>query len=81
MRSYNDDLVMSCAIGCWIRDIALVVNQRELQYRQAMISAISVGKKDMNTKIPGQVGYNKNADSKLKKQYNQTQAFAWLFKG
>ena len=83
MRSYNDDLVMSCAIACWIRDIALVVNQRELQYRQAMVGAISTGRTGINTKIPGQVGYNDSSRSakKLKKQYNQSQAFAWLFKG
>ncbi len=72
---------MSCAIACWIRDIALVVNQRELQYRQAMVGAISIGKKNMNTKIPGQLGYNEKAGEKLRKKYNQAQQFAWLFKG
>ena len=24
MRSYNDDLIMACSIGCWVRDTALV---------------------------------------------------------
>jgi len=81
MRSYNDDLVMSCAIACWIRDIALVINQRELQYRHAMVGAISIGKKNMNTKIPGQLGYNEKASGKIRKKYNQAQQFAWLFKG
>ncbi len=23
MRSYNDDLIMACAVGCWVRDTAL----------------------------------------------------------
>ena len=27
MRSYNDDLVMSLAIACWVRDTAIEVNK------------------------------------------------------
>lgn len=81
MRGYNDDLVMSCAIACWIRDIALVVNKRELQYKHAIISSISSGKKQFNTKISGMKGYNRNSMVKLKKQQQQVHNFAWLFKG
>ena len=32
MRSYNDDLIMSCAIGCWVRDTALIENKRNIEY-------------------------------------------------
>jgi hypothetical protein len=80
MRSYNDDLVIACAIACWVRDIALVVNKRELQYKHAMIASISSGGKQLHTKIPGQKGYNISPMSKLRKQQRQTQNFAWLFK-
>ena len=37
MRTYNDDLVMACAIACWIRDTALVANSRETKYEQRVI--------------------------------------------
>ena len=29
MRSYNDDLVMSFAIGCWVRDTVIVEKSKE----------------------------------------------------
>ena len=35
MRSYNDDLVIAAAIGCWVRDTALVTNKREIEYKKA----------------------------------------------
>jgi len=80
MRGYNDDLVMSCAIGCWIRDIALVANKREMEYKMAFAGNLTTTKKEFNTKIPGQIGYN-NPNKKLRQQHNQYKNFAWLFKG
>jgi hypothetical protein len=80
MRGYNDDLVMACAISCWIRDIALVANKREMEYKMAFAGNLNKSKKEFNTKIPGQIGYN-NPGKKLKEQHNQYKNFAWLFKG
>jgi hypothetical protein len=42
MRSYNDDLILSMAIACWVRDTALITNQRDIDYSKAMLGAISV---------------------------------------
>jgi hypothetical protein len=53
MRSYNDDLVMACAIGCWVRDTALTVNQQEIQYKKSMLSAIMTSNKTLDTRIVG----------------------------
>tara|TARA_R100000234_G_scaffold40559_1_gene24285 strand:+ start:619 stop:2208 length:1590 start_codon:yes stop_codon:yes gene_type:complete len=53
MRSYNDDLVMACAIGCWVRDTALTVNQQEIQYKKSMLSAIMTSNKSLDTRIVG----------------------------
>ena len=61
MRTYNDDLVMACAIGCWIRDTALVANTREAQYSQAMLAAFSTKRSTLNTSITGM----KNAEQKV----------------
>ena len=33
MRSYNDDLII-IAIGCWVKDTALQVNKREVEYKK-----------------------------------------------
>jgi len=80
MRGYNDDLVMACAISCWIRDIALVANKRELEYKLAFAGNLKQGKTQFNTKIPGQIGYN-DPKNNLRKQHSVYKNFAWLFKG
>ena len=69
MRGYNDDLVMSCAIACWVR---------EMEYRRALVGAISTNGKIFNATIPGQKGYKENKLQAKKKDYEK---FSWLFKG
>ena len=82
MRSYNDDLIMACAVGCWVRDTALSVNQRDAEYAKAFIGSITKSSNELDTRIPGMVGVNK---LKLNQQMNKTKAamdnFPWLFKG
>ena len=68
-RSYNDDLVMATAISCWVRDTALVVNQRELDYRKAMLSSISTSKTKYDSRIE-----NGGIQSKTRFFSQQTQA-------
>jgi len=78
MRMYNDDLVMAFAIGCWVRDTALEVNQRDAEYKKAFLGAMSSVKTELNTSIPGQIGYKPVAKSdKIREQ----QQFAWILKG
>jgi len=78
MRMYNDDLVMAFAIGCWVRDTALEVNQRDVEYAKAFLGAITKVKTEINTAIPGQHGYKPIAKSdKIKEQ----QQFGWILKG
>lgn len=77
-RSYNDDLVMPMAIACWVRDTALVVNQRELDYRRAMLASITTSKTNFESKIPGMSGYKKERDSFSPNAYKETQAYAQL---
>ncbi len=57
MRSYNDDLVMSLAIACWVRDTALQENQRDIEYKRAMLDGLCKSTTTMNTQIKGQEGY------------------------
>ena len=57
MRSYNDDLVMSFAIGCWVRDTVLVENDRAVEYSKHALSAISTSNRSFSTTIPGMIGH------------------------
>lgn len=84
MKNRNDDLVMSLAIACWVRDTALNVQQRDVEYNKAMIGSIMVANTRIQTSIPGQIGYQKkySTDSvntaELKKFYDM---YSWLYKG
>ena len=78
MKKYNDDLIMACAIGCWAKDIAFTVNKRENEYKKAFLGAMQKTGAQMNTSIPGMVGYKPIKD---KKKMKETQDFLWLLKG
>jgi len=81
MRSYNDDLVMALAIGCWIRDTALQVNKREVEYQKAMISSMYKSDSTMNTTIKGMQGYDKTTSEKINEFKEEMAAFPWIYKG
>ena len=86
MKNRNDDLTMSLAIACWVRDTALTVSQRDIEYTKAMFNAITVANTKVQTKIPGQIGYNGNY-SMDEKRVNQKELkefykmYDWLYKG
>ncbi len=81
MRSYNDDLVMALAIGCWIRDTALQVNKREVEYQKAMINSMYKSDSTINTAIKGMQGYNKTTSEKVQEFKGEMAAFPWIYKG
>jgi len=78
MKKYNDDLIMCCAIGCWVKDIAFTINKRDLEYKKAFLSSMQKSESTMNTTIPGMIGYKpvKNSD-----QHNKYKDHIWLLKG
>ena len=61
MRSYNDDLIMACAIGCWVRDTALVENKKNIEYNKAFLATMVSTKTKLNTRIKGMQGYEGNS--------------------
>tara|TARA_B100001094_G_scaffold244499_1_gene240849 strand:+ start:9232 stop:10818 length:1587 start_codon:yes stop_codon:yes gene_type:complete len=82
MRSYNDDLIMACAVGCWIRDTALSSNQRDLEYSKAFLGSITKTSNHMDTRINGMIGTrNMKLNDKIRKHSNTAEQFPWLFKG
>ena len=78
MKKYNDDLIMACAIGCWVKDMAFEAGQKDVEYKKAMLNSMIKTNSSMNTTIPGMIGYKEIKDSSKKKQ---SQEFLWLLKG
>ena len=83
MRSYHDDLVMSFAIGCWVRDTVFTENEKALNYQKAMINSMFKANTSMSTAIPGMRGYDApHQDSrKAKEEVDKLKEFIWLLKG
>jgi hypothetical protein len=79
MRSYNDDLVMSMAIACWVRDTALVSNQRDSEYKKALLGAMTTSKTKLNTTVPGMLNYGEPSGLQQTKELMTN--FPGLFKG
>ena len=78
MRKHNDDLIMSCAIGCWVKETAFAVNEKAAAHQKAMLTSISSTNKQLNTAIPGMISYKKVKKDQNKKNYED---FLWLLKG
>jgi len=83
MRNYNDDLVIAVSIGCWVRDTALTVNKREVEYKKALIGGIFTTSKKLNSKIEGMHGYQ--PPKKPKNTFEGTDGrqydLSWIIKG
>ena len=80
MRSYNDDLVIAASIGCWVRDTALTANQREANYKKALLSSISVSSTTINTKIEGQHGFKPQKQT-FRGTDGKKHDLTWIIKG
>ena len=78
MRGYNDDLTMAFAIACWVRDTAMVVNKKEIEYTKAFMNTMKKVDHVMNTAIPGMNGYVPHNNREKKKELEQ---FSWIYKG
>ena len=81
MRSYNDDLVMSLAIACWVRDTALTENEKDVAYKKAMLGGLMKSTTTMNTQIKGQKFYNETFEQKHEEEKKKMKEFFWIYKG
>tara|TARA_R110000851_G_scaffold78789_4_gene173758 strand:+ start:98 stop:1678 length:1581 start_codon:yes stop_codon:yes gene_type:complete len=83
MRGYNDDLVIATSIGCWVRDNALVVNQRDVEYKKALIGGIIVGGSSLDTRINGMTGYRSihREEGLYKGSDGKMHDLSWITKG
>ena len=81
MRGYNDDLVMALAIGCWVRDVAMTVNKRDIEYSKAMLSGITTAGRTLNTSIPGMREYQQRPKSEQTTKDGIKYDISWIYKG
>ena len=83
MRGYHDDLIMSLAIACWVRDTALIVNKREIEFKKACLNSMVKVNTKLNTTLPGMEGYNKKEalDEKMFREVDINKKYSWLYKG
>ena len=81
MRSYNDDLILSLAIACWVRDTALSENEKDLAYKKAMLGGIFRSTTSLNTTIKGQKNYNETIQEKRFEETEKAKEFLWIYKG
>ena len=82
MKGYHDDLIMSLAIACWVRDNAIQVSTRDMDYQKAFVNAIKTTRTTMNTQISGQHGYKADnaLDKKMRDADNLYNQFKWIIK-
>ena len=57
MRGYNDDLIMAMAIACWVKDTALTVNSRELEYKKAFLNSFIKTGTHLDSRVSGMPGF------------------------
>jgi hypothetical protein len=82
MRSYNDDLVMSLAIGCWVRDTVLIENQKLAEYSKSALLSMSTSSRKLSTTIPGMLGHKKNTqDGRIQEARQFYEQYAAIIKG
>ena len=82
MRSYNDDLTMSFAIGCWVRDTVIVESQKNVEYSKSFLSAISTAKTSISTTIPGMHGHKRTTEiERIEEAKEFNQQYFGLIKG
>lgn len=77
-KGYNDDLVLSLAIACWVRDIAVINSQKDVVLHTAMLNTISKSNSHINTSISGMNSYKEIERQTNKNIYKD---FLWLIKG
>lgn len=77
-KGYNDDLVLAMAIGCWVRDNAVISSQKDVELHKAMLMAMTTSRNTLNTSINGMLDHKKLETDANKRNYSE---YLWLLKG
>lgn len=78
-KGYNDDLVISMAIGCWVRDTAIINNERNLEYSKAFLNSIGKTGNYLNTTMKA---FQQEERARIvQTQQQMYKDFSWIIKG
>ena len=72
---------MALAIGCWVRDTALQVNKRDVEYKKAILNSMYLNTTTMNTAIKGMDGYGNSLKEKQAEAKKAMAEMPWIYKG
>ena len=78
-RGYNDDLVMAAAIGCWVRDTAIIENQKDVEYKKAFLNSIILTNTTLDTNTPDQ--RKKSIFEMAVDEKDNLKPYMWVLKG
>ena len=70
---------MAAAIGCWVRDTAIIENQKAVEYKKAFLGAVMTNKTHLETRIPGQ--YTPSTQDRAFDHHKKFDPFSWITKG
>jgi intein/homing endonuclease len=82
MKNRNDDLISAMLMAIWARETAFGVAQKEVEYSQAFLKAMSKNNNTINTTIKGMHGYtdrkyDKVLEAKEKSEYDKRKSLYW----
>lgn len=83
-KGYNDDLIFSQAIGCWIRDTALFKSIRDAKYNINMLQSIVVSRQAFDSRLPEQTNekhMGRVMEEKIKQRKRETTTYPWIMMG
>jgi len=78
-RGYNDDLIMAMAIGCWVRDTAIIENQKDIEYKKVFLDSITISNTHLDTTVPGML--KQSMQERLFDEQKKMEDFLWIIKG
>lgn len=70
---------MAAAIGCWVRDTAIIENQKDIEYKKAFLNSIILTNTTLNTNTPDQ--RKKSIHEMAIDEKNNLKDHLWVLKG
>lgn len=80
MQGYNDDLVLSMSIGCWVKDTVFHSVTKDIEYQKALLTSITKSSKLLDTSISGMLAYKK-LNNEAVQQHETQKNYLWIYKG
>ena len=70
---------MAAAIGCWVRDTAIIENQKDVEYKKAFLNSIILTNTTLDTNTPDQ--RKKSIFEMAVDEKDNLKPYMWVLKG